>query len=88
MFKEDLSMIRQILQDDEAKIEHHTQTLNSVTQEISQLETYLEDLVPSLSRDLEDDDIRIKSHAQTLNSVTERLYANQAFKQCIRSLPS
>ena len=85
MLKEDPSMIRRIFQDDEAKIENHTQTLNSVIQGVAQIETYLEDLVPSVSRNFEDNDARIESHAQTLNSVTERLSECESSIQTMHS---
>ena len=95
MFEFDVSTVRGMLRDDEAKIENHTQTLSSVTQRLSQTETSLEDItsqVSMLKEDLSmirriflDDEVKIKRHAQTLNSVTERLSECESSIQTMHS---
>ena len=89
MLKEDLRMIRQILRDDEDKIEHHTQILNFCdARNFTTRDPLGWGSFPEGLGKFQNDDIRIESHAQTLNSVTERLSECEAFKQCIRGVPS
>ena len=77
------SNVRAILLDDENKTEKQTQTLDSVTQRLSQTETSLEDITSQVSmlkedlsmirQILRDDEDKIENHAQTLNSVTQEI---------------
>ena len=72
-----------MLLDDEDKIENQTQTLDSVTQRLSQSETSLEDITSQVSmlkedlsmirRILRDDEDKIENHTQTVNSVTQEM---------------
>ena len=85
----------EILRDDETKIEKQTQTLNSVTQRLSQTETSLEDITSKVSmlkevlsmikRISQDDDTWYESHTQTLNSVMQRLSDCESSIQTIHS---
>ena len=79
-----------MLLDDEDKIENQTQTLDSVTQRLSQTETSLEDITSQVSRLKEDlsmirrifldDEAKIENHTQTLNSVTQKI---SQFETCL-----
>ena len=80
--------------DDEDKIENKAQTLNSVTQRVSQTETFLEDINSKVStlkydvsvfRMLLDDEDKIENQTQTLDSVTQRLSQTETSLEDITS---
>ena len=75
-------------------IDNQAQTLNSVTQRVSQTETFLEDINSKVStlkydvsvfRMLLDDEDKIENQAQTLDSVTQRLSQTETFLEDISS---
>ena len=74
------------MSDDKAKIENQTQTLDSVTQRVSQTETFLEDKVSMLKSDIRtvrgwfmDHAYKIETQTKTLDAVTQRVAQTETF---------